>query len=78
MKKIMVFENVNLSAPDVDDYDDNDDDEADDENRAGKRYEIALVMRRVTIFTIPEWFLARQLFVYSIRLRSETNRLLAF
>ena len=51
----MVFENVNLSAPDVDDYDDNDDDEADDENRAGKRYEIALVMRRVTIFTIPEW-----------------------
>ena len=78
MKKITVFENVNLSAPDVDDYDDNDDDEADDENRAGKRYEIALVMRRVTIFTIPEWFLARQLFVYSITLRSETNRLLAF
>ena len=78
MKKITVFENVNLSAPDVDDYDDNDDDEADDENRAGKRYEIALVMRRVTIFTIPEWFLARQVFVYSITLRSETNRLLAF
>ena len=33
MKKIMVFENVNLSAPDVDDYDDNDDDDDDDENR---------------------------------------------
>ena len=33
MKKIIVFENVNLSAPDVDDYDDNDDDDDDDENR---------------------------------------------
>ena len=43
-----------------------------------KRYEIALVMRRVTIFTIPEWFLVRQLFVYSTKLRSGTNRLLAF
>ena len=27
MKKIIVFENVNLSAPDVDDNDDDDDDE---------------------------------------------------
>jgi len=27
MKKIIVFENVNLSAPDIDDYDDNDDDD---------------------------------------------------
>ena len=43
-----------------------------------KRYEIALVMRRVTIFTIPEWFLVRQLFVYSTTLHSGTNRLLAF
>ena len=33
MKKIIVFENVNFSAPDVDDYDDNDDDNADDESR---------------------------------------------
>ena len=32
MKKIIVFENVNLSAPDVDDYDDNDDDDDDDDD----------------------------------------------
>ena len=75
----MVFENVNLSAPDVDDYDDNDDDDDDDENREKEiRDCVGDEETRVTIFTIPEWFLVRQLFVYSTTLRSGTNRLLAF
>ena len=33
MKKVIVFENVNLSSPVVDHDDDDDDDDDDDENR---------------------------------------------
>ena len=65
MKKIIVFENVNLSAPDVDDYDDNDDD-------------LMMRIERKIRDCVAEWFLVRQLFVYSTTLRRETNRLLAF
>ena len=75
MKKIIVFENLNISAPDVDN--DDDDDDADVENRE-KEIRDCVGDERVTIFTIPEWFLIRQLFVYSTTPRSGTNRLLAF
>ena len=78
MKKVIVFENVNLSSPVVDNDDDDDDDDDDNDENREKEVRDCVGDEESNDFTIPEWFLVRQLFVYSTTLRSGTNRLLAF